>query len=418
MNPSLQYLPARLPDVQKKLFSSKEEYDKAVVLYKANEKLIDSFDSFDSTLDSVEIMWEGIGLIRTYFKSPRESLYLSEETIEMLKDEIDYSDDDKVSYFVKKVSGIKDDLELKLNLDENYYLGNVSMIQYALKSAICFIAIFVNFILVISLKLSVDGVPEFSSSGFHTFAFALIIMQAILNVVGFILTASLRIPLIYKESSRNFAALLSNKSIISKTAWAKDFFSCFAIFLFVSFVSIIVDISLFYRYGKCPSQIVYITIVLSFLYFLNSIQKFSQTHSVVVHRKLCWWLIFLPNIYCDSRMLLSVFYTTISLLCLDTSKAYLNSLMLLVIINMSETLKNVVKAVTIPAISLMLSSLLGMVCIFIFAFFAFYYFSAEFYDQNQLVNECETLLFCLATFIHGGLLNGGGIADHIGGFKI
>ena len=77
--------------------------------------------------------------------------------------------------------------------------------------------------------------------------------------------------------------------------------------------------------------------------------------------------------------------------------------------------QNVVKAVTLPATSLILSSLLGFICILIFTIFGFYFFPDDFYNEDQSVDECSTLLYCLATFLHGGLLSGGGIADHIGG---
>ncbi len=74
-----------------------------------------------------------------------------------------------------------------------------------------------------------------------------------------------------------------------------------------------------------------------------------------------------------------------------------------------------VKAVTLPKVALALSAMLGIIMIFIFSIFGFYLFPTEFYNDEQHVDECGTLLLCLVTFIHGGLLAGGGIADHISG---
>lgn len=62
-----------------------------------------------------------------------------------------------------------------------------------------------------------------------------------------------------------------------------------------------------------------------------------------------------------------------------------------------------------------MSAFLGIICIFIFTVFGFYFLPEAFFNPNQSTNECSTLILCLATFIHGGFLSGGGIADHIKG---
>jgi hypothetical protein len=58
---------------------------------------------------------------------------------------------------------------------------------------------------------------------------------------------------------------------------------------------------------------------------------------------------------------------------------------------------------------------LGFICIYIFTLFGFYFFSNNFYNESQSIDECATLLSCLITFLHGGLLAGGGIKDHVQG---
>jgi len=90
-------------------------------------------------------------------------------------------------------------------------------------------------------------------------------------------------------------------------------------------------------------------------------------------------------------------------------------MLLLSIIQMSQTLKNVVSAITIPGMALTMSALLGVVVIYIFALFGFWFFSSDFFNEDQSKNECETLLLCLTSFLHNGLIAGGGIADYLGG---
>jgi hypothetical protein len=64
---------------------------------------------------------------------------------------------------------------------------------------------------------------------------------------------------------------------------------------------------------------------------------------------------------------------------------------------------------------LALSAVLGFIALYIFAVFGFYFFSSEFYNTEENVDECQTLLLCFSTMLHSGLLSGGGISDHISG---
>jgi hypothetical protein len=106
-------------------------------------------------------------------------------------------------------------------------------------------------------------------------------------------------------------------------------------------------------------------------------------------------------------------FAIISLVCLNVEIPYFNSLILLYVIKLSVTLQNVVNAVAIPRQALFMSALLGFISILIFTEFGFYFFSVEFFNAEQSVDECSNMILCLSTFVHGGFLSGGGIADHI-----
>lgn len=60
-----------------------------------------------------------------------------------------------------------------------------------------------------------------------------------------------------------------------------------------------------------------------------------------------------------------------------STQPYFYSLQLLVLVQLSETLHNVVKAITMPAVALGMSALLAGICIYIFAFFGFWYAYSE-----------------------------------------
>jgi len=82
-------------------------------------------------------------------------------------------------------------------------------------------------------------------------------------------------------------------------------------------------------------------------------------------------------------------------------------LLLLDIRNRSETLKNVVRAVTKPARQLAFTMMFCVVIIYIFAIFGFWFFRA--YFQNL---DCANMRVCMVTFLDQGLRYGGGIGDY------
>lgn len=123
----------------------------------------------------------------------------------------------------------------------------------------------------------------------------------------------------------------------------------------------------------------------------------------------------LINCASDNDLKFDLLFAVISFLCLDIDQPYFNSIMLLYVIKQSVTLQNVVKAVVLPGHSLIMSAILGFICIFIFTVYGFYFLPNAFYNENQSADECSSLVLCLATFLHGGFLSGGGIADHIRG---
>jgi len=74
------------------------------------------------------------------------------------------------------------------------------------------------------------------------------------------------------------------------------------------------------------------------------------------------------------------------------------SFLLLDIIFQSAMLQNVIKAVTIPARSLMLTALVGMIVMYNYAFIAFYKFRPDFGDK-----VCTSIIDCTTTTIYQGM---------------
>ena len=90
---------------------------------------------------------------------------------------------------------------------------------------------------------------------------------------------------------------------------------------------------------------------------------------------------------------------------------------LFTIIPLSPTLKNVMRAVTIPGSQLSMTAFLGLIIIYTFSTIGFYFFKADMENDNDsiVINECTTLLMCLKSFVRNGIMSGGGIGDYISG---
>ena len=78
---------------------------------------------------------------------------------------------------------------------------------------------------------------------------------------------------------------------------------------------------------------------------------------------------------------------------------------------MSQSLKDVTRAVYLPRKRLGMTLLFGLVIVYLFATIAFYAFPESMQDEYGS-EECEQMLTCLAAFLHNGMLSGGGVGDY------
>jgi hypothetical protein len=80
----------------------------------------------------------------------------------------------------------------------------------------------------------------------------------------------------------------------------------------------------------------------------------------------------------------------------------------------SETLKNVLRAVTFNGRQLLMTAMLCLIIIYVYAIFGFLmlrnnYFNDDFPDERM----CDTMLDCLMVTVREGLINGGGMGDFL-----
>ena len=180
----------------------------------------------------------------------------------------------------------------------------------------------------------------------------------------------------------------------------------------VIIISAIVATFIHERYGRVPLAIFFLLAAVISLAFIRRSKDIIEA-PWAVSNNMVPMVAALLKIVTDSLIGFRIGFTIVGILSLNVNRPYFNSLMLLSLGKLSVTLQNVLKAVTIPRVALALSAMLGLIMIFIFAIFGFYFFPDSFYNYDQNIDQCATLLTCVITFLHGGLLSGGGIADII-----
>jgi hypothetical protein len=229
-------------------------------------------------------------------------------------------------------------------------------------------------------------------------------------------TLILSLPLIYKQSERLCSEIRHSqgKGAFDTTRGMRDLVSSFGPFLVVAAISVSSAALIHTRYDSVASAILALLVVINGNQFITALAKLAKS-SWNPRMPNASKLMTLAACMDEGELQYRVICAIIGIMALNVHQPYFSSLLLLVIVKLSITLQNVVRAVTLPRVALFLSSVLGLIMIFIFAIFAFYLFPNEFYNEEQYTDECSTMLRCLTTFLHGGLLSGGGIADHISG---
>lgn len=415
---AMDLVPILPPPVKKNKYPSAAEAAEAEKQRKGMERVVKAFAEFDERLRSVEISWSGLGLFKFNFILPTECRYLTEESKRSIIQNIDFGDDDRVKFFLQKTSSIHDDVSHQKTLQNKWIFILLMRFQDELDYATAFLAILINFILIISLEkgyLSGNADPVYEPRSYQYVVQILVIFQVAVLLYKLVQTSILTLPLIYKESlrvSHEISRAQGKNSDANRGM--KDIALSFGPLAVQTTVCLTASLLIRERYSYVPYPVIALMAIFLGNSSINALDSFARSpwNSEMRNAQL---IIALAASMGHSELQYRCICAIVGVLALNVHRPYFCSLMLLVIVKLSITLQNVVRAVTLPRVALFLSSVLGLIMIFIFSIFAFYLFPNEFYNEDQYTDECSTLLLCLTTFLHGGLLSGGGIADHVSG---
>jgi len=115
----------------------------------------------------------------------------------------------------------------------------------------------------------------------------------------------------------------------------------------------------------------------------------------------------------NGKFLFMMFYLVVSILGTALSEITY-SLHLLDVINRFKTLRNVVRSVTGNIKQLVLTALLGLILIYIYAIIGYNFFDSQYYSPDigdAGERFCNTMLQCYLSTLNLGLRSGGGIGD-------
>ena len=127
-------------------------------------------------------------------------------------------------------------------------------------------------------------------------------------------------------------------------------------------------------------------------------------------------IIFLYTLFKRNEVVNFLWNLLFSIIGICSSKnLYVFSIQLLIVVNISSTLQNIVKAIVMRYKQLLTSLLFLVVAVYIFSTLAFFLLSKDFVHElegNQ-ENTCGSLLYCFLTHLEFGLRTDGGIAGFI-----
>ncbi len=206
-----------------------------------------------------------------------------------------------------------------------------------------------------------------------------------------------------RELQRQKAAL--QKYVLEKI---QEFFTVFSNSLACFWIYLAIVAVMGVRYNTSP---MFVHISFAFIFALNLMNDARQWCSLSAHirYRVC-------RIYCaffdtlqNADTFLHILYVVTSLLGMFVHPTFY-AFNLLDIINMSETLTNVVKAVTLPARQLGMTFVLMVIVIYMISFIAFALSPVDF-----VAGECTQMESCFLAHMHYGMLFGGGIGDYLAG---
>lgn len=197
------FVPKAIKSVKRSHYSTSEEYKMALKDNRDATRYFNMYSMLDEKLNSIEIMWTGKGLFLVSFVKPRQSQFLTKVLRDKIINSIDYTDDDKVAFFLGKTRQTIAEMNITMKLVD-MHLHSLLLFQDELATAIFSLSVLINFLIVIGLEKGYytgQKHPQYAVEGIRVALTVLVCFQCALCLYRLFQTSLIRLPLAYEGFS-------------------------------------------------------------------------------------------------------------------------------------------------------------------------------------------------------------------------
>jgi hypothetical protein len=406
-------------------------YKDASKKYKKGMKYKEAKTFFDSKVRSIEVYWEADAekklkiMDRIYFPESSECKYFSAELKNEMLRITKFGDEERLRDFAKLADNVKDKMQHKEYLQNFLLYRGVGVYVPLLKKGSYYLALMMNFIMLVSLERTPGQGQKYSPLYMETVQLTLGIIQIITSsmVLTYLLTN--RAPIVYKRTLKEFKRFsessvmeLLDPSELVKMSQERlmELYNAFmpAVRGTAGFLVLMVLMHL-----RFPDMtLMYLLALLLLFNFGTILAGFANYFKNPEAAKLYYPISLVYRVGFEVLTNGDTLFYAIYVLCAVlgvTVGGYYYCFHLLDLIVMSPSLQNVVQSVMQPRAALGMTAILMVFTVYIFSMIGFYAFPLDFYNADNGIDECGTMITCFFTFLHSGLLAGGGIGDYISG---
>ncbi|KAF0694187.1 Aste57867_14924 [Aphanomyces stellatus] len=381
---------------------------------------------FHSQLISVELVIRG-NTTTLYFIKPHDTMYFDEFLQNELIDEMDIGSDKALEVLISDTAkSIEEELRVMKHLHRHKVYSFLSRWQLYIRTRLLGLCFYINFVMMLLLRWGRDdNYLLLKLLGVAYFVGCCVLL-------GFYVTKAFNFNYCKQQLSLTKLHFRSPKLINDKImeAW-KEPINVLEIILWT--VSLIVYVNGWTSYGsKSSCTVAGLALVISTLrsirevanvsrFYVNSESTFEEMKTKLDHRAWTPKFLFYYSVCYDTlfseNVLALLAYTFCAIMGL-TSHVYhylFYGFPLLDLVGTNTGLRFVIKAMTSNTSKLTITAIFGAVIIYIFALNGYYFLQDELTIPDGGPQECHSLMECFMTYIHNGLLSGGGIGDYING---
>lgn len=389
-----------------------------------------SRDYFVGRCVAVQI-FRGGHIVQVYFPRPAVCKRLSEDMKDRFHETMDYTADENqiIHKFFDSMSWLMDEMHYKQKLSEFAAVFRLAT-QRQYEIIPWMIALLINFCMLLTVRResTTSGGTRvvYEPASFETFIAALGVLLLISNLVIFGANLLLHVPLAYSKVHRHHeleVELEARFGSVRPREMLQNLLTAFwAPMAFVIAQQLIVRVVIEAGYAADSATLTYFV---EFSAVLLAIPFFAAVRQTCHQRPAVLWS--LPRTYCvvhdtvsSDKIFPKLIFSGLAFAALAAQQPLLFAPQVLSVLNFSETLRNVIKAIRGPVVQLLLTAMFGVLVIYVFMVAAFFFFfsdlantSGYYLDADDQESPCTSMLSCFPVFLVNGLMTGGGIGEFI-----